>query len=108
MSQAWIWPKYFALLSTAKPISGMSTPLQQVQIAVARRVHQSLDRAPVLLIVEDERRVRLVPVPRLVPLVLEVARHLARVGLDGDGGRGVKVVPRALIPEPGRSVSGAP
>src|SRR2546426_6761025 len=86
----------------------ISAPLQQVQIAVARRVHQSLDRAPVLLIVEDERRVRLVPVPRLVPLVLEVALHLTRVGLDGDGGRGVKVVPRALIPEPGRSVPGAP
>src|SRR2546426_14192 len=27
MSQAWIWPKYFALLSTAKPMSGMSTPV---------------------------------------------------------------------------------
>src|SRR2546430_9078091 len=32
----------------------------------------------------------------------------ARRGIEGDGGRGVEVVTSALIPEPGRSVPGAP
>src|SRR2546427_4234051 len=56
----------------------LPAPLQQVEGAVTRRVHQSLDRAPVLLIVDDERRVRLVPVPRFVSPVLEMAPSAAR------------------------------
>ena len=69
---------------------------------------QSFDRAAVLGVVEDDRRVRLVPVPRIVPVVLEVGDEFARVRVQRDRGRREEVVARTLVAEPRGRVAGAP
>jgi len=86
----------------------VGAPLQAVEIAVARRLDEAFDRAAVLREVGDDRRVRLVPSPRLVPVVLEVRRQLAGVRIDGNGGRRVEIVAGALVAEPRRRVARAP
>ena len=82
--------------------------LEAVQIPVARRLDEPFHRFPILREVGDDGRVRLVPVPRLVPLVLEVRHELAGLGIDRDRGRRVEVIARALVAEPRRRVARAP
>src|SRR5438034_1343982 len=82
--------------------------LQPVEIAVARRMDEAFDGAAVLREVEDHRRVGFVPIPRVVPVVLEVRRQLSGVGIDRDRGGREEVVTRALVAEPRRGVAGAP
>src|SRR5262245_4136137 len=83
-------------------------PFQPIEVAVARRMDEPFDGFPVLREVEDHRGIGLVPVPRVVPVILEVALDLPAVGVQGNGGGGVQVVAGALITEPRRGIARAP
>ena len=72
--------------------------LEEPQIAVARDVDESLDRASVAPVVDEDRRRHFVPVPRLVRVVLEVALDLPGRHVDRDRRRDVEVVARRWSP----------
>ena len=87
-----------------RPVAALEKP----QIAVARDVDQPFDRAAVARVVDEDRRRHLVPVPRVVRVILEVALDRAGRDIDREGRRGVQVVARTLIAHPGAAVAGAP
>src|SRR4030095_414644 len=64
----------------------------------------AFDGSAVALIVDQERRRHLVPVPRLVRGVLEVALDLSGGDVDRDGRRDVEVISRPLIAHPRTAV----
>jgi hypothetical protein len=48
---------------------------QPVQIAVTRWFNQTLNIVAVFFVIDDHRRVHFIPVPGVVPVILEVAFH---------------------------------
>src|SRR2546430_785258 len=71
--------------------------LEKPQIPVTRDVDEPLDRAAVAPVVDENRRRDLVPVPRVVLVILEVAFERAGCDVERDDRRYVKVVPGTLI-----------
>ncbi len=88
--------------------AAVGVALQPVQVAVARRTEQALRGGPVLLEIHQHRGIRLIPVPRIVLVVLEIALDLTGVAIERERGGRVQIVARPLITEPRRSVAGAP
>src|SRR5213594_3247231 len=86
----------------------VGSTLQHPEIAVARGMHQALDRTAVALDVHQQRRRHLVPVPGIIPVVLVIRADLARVGVEREHRGRIEVVARALIAHPLRTVAGAP
>src|SRR5262249_44684635 len=81
---------------------------EEPQIAVARDVNESLDRATVPLVVDGDRRRPLIPIPRVVRVVLVIALDSPGRRVNGNRRRGVEIVARSLIAHPGTAVAGAP
>src|SRR4029453_12571739 len=64
---------------------GPCAPLEEPQVTVARDVYQPLHRPAVALIVPQDRRGHLVPIPRIVWMVLVVAHDATRANVERDG-----------------------
>ena len=82
--------------------------LEQPQVSVASWMHQSLDRPPVPLHIDEHGRGDFVPVPRIVPVVLVVRLHGARVGIERDHRTRVEVVAGVEVARPRTRVANAP
>src|SRR6516162_2104045 len=70
------------------------------QIAVASNVYEALYGLAVTLVVDQDRRVNLVPVPRIVRMILVKALDLPGRRIEGDGRGRIKIVARALVAHP--------
>ena len=81
---------------------------QHPQIPVARHIDQALDGLPVVLVVDDDRRRDLVPVPGIVLVVLVITLHLPGVRVQRDDRGCEEVVARPLVAHPGTAIAGAP
>ncbi len=46
--------------------------IEKPQISIARDIDQTLDGAPITLVIHQDRRRNLVPIPRVVRIVLEM------------------------------------
>ena len=81
---------------------------QEPEVAVAPRVHERRDGSAVALDVHHQRRVRLVPVPRSVVVVLVVPGDRPGRGVEGQDRIGVEVVARPRVAHPRTGIAGAP
>src|SRR4030095_7929959 len=59
--------------------------LQKPEVAISSDVDESLDRAAIATIVDQDWWRNFVPIPRVVGMVLEVTFDLPRCNIDGDG-----------------------
>jgi len=57
-------------------------PFEHPQIAVARDVSEPVDCFAVALIINEHRRVDLVPIPRIVRMILEMALDIPGRGIE--------------------------
>src|SRR5579875_103303 len=78
------------------------------QIAVSSRVDKFLDRAPVLLDIDQQWRSNLVPVPSVVPLILMVGFDSAGIRIDGEQRSGIEVVAFAHVRRPWSRIARSP
>ncbi len=88
--------------------AAVAAPFEKPQIAVAAGVDEAGDRPAGALEVDQQRRRDLVPVPRIVPVVLVVAAHLAGFHIQRDHRGGVQIVAGAHVAGPRAAIAGAP
>ena len=86
----------------------VGTALQEPEVAVASRMHERRDGPAVALDVEHQRRIRLVPVPRAVVVVLVVPGDRPGRGVEGQDRVRVEVVARPRVAHPRAGIAGAP
>ena len=82
--------------------------LQYPEDGVAAGVDQALDRLPVLLQIDQHRRLDLVPVPGIVLVVLVIGLDLAGIRIERQNRTGVEIVARMQVAGPWRGVSHSP
>src|SRR6266852_6046853 len=82
--------------------------LEEPEIAVASHVDQTTDRSSIPLVVDQNRRRYLIPIPRFVRIVLMVALDPARGHIDRDCRGGEEIVAWALVTHPRAAVAHSP
>ena len=84
--------------------------VEHIEEAVLGRVQQNLANLPINFQIGQDDVLGCREVPGVARRLLEVPGHFARVGLDGDDGRDIKIVSaagRAEVSAPRRAVAGA-
>src|SRR5215469_14129538 len=61
-----------------------------------------------MLVIYEDRRVDLVPIPRIVGMILMVALDVPGCGVERDRRRREKIVARSLVSHPWTAITGAP
>src|SRR6202012_5516792 len=67
-----------------------------------------LNRAPIALIIDEQRWGNFIPIPGLVGRILEISLDRAGRHVEGDGRGSVQIVARAFMAQPWTAVAGAP
>src|SRR4029077_19907983 len=81
---------------------------QEPQVPIAGDIDETLHRAVVAPVVDQNRRRDFVPIPGIVWMILEVSLDLTGGHIDRDGRRGVEIVAGPLVSHPRASVARTP
>src|SRR5262245_39219934 len=78
------------------------------KIAIAPGMAERFDGSPSAVKIHQDRRIDLVPIPRIIWAILEVVFDFARVWIQADDRGRVKVVAWMQVAWPRRGIAGAP
>src|SRR5206468_12631519 len=84
--------------------NGAAASLEKPEIAVARHVDEAADGSAAALVIDEDRRRYLVPVPGIVRVVLEMAFDFSGRDVQRDRRRGVQIVAGPLVAHPRTAV----
>src|SRR5207248_10482817 len=87
----------FALNEADSAVAALPEP----QVTVASDIDQSFDGPPVALVIHQNRRGNLVPIPGVVRLILEMPLDRPRCDVDRDGRGSIEIIARTPIAHPG-------
>src|ERR1700730_3406144 len=82
--------------------------LQHPQIPVARGADETFDGLTVALVIDEDRRRHLVPIPGIIRVILVITLDLTGCGVKGEHRRGEQIVSGALVTHPRPAIPGAP
>jgi hypothetical protein len=88
--------------------SAVVAAIEKPQVAVARDVDQTFHGASAALIIDQNRRRRLIPIPRFVRCVLKISFDRARCHVDCKRRSGIQIIAGPPVAHPRSAVASAP